>query len=251
MDSLSPAKIRLLGVEFSDVALPEVLEFLRARPPDARFGYLVTPNADHFDRVRRIPALRVVYVNAMLCLLDSQAIHLVSRWVGLPCARVVTGADLTAALLPHLAGLRVAVIGMRPAAFAMLKRRNPDIDFVHHNPPMGLLENPAAFHAACEFARNAQARFIFIALGSPLQELMAYAILRGGGVTGIGLCIGSALNFAAGAQPRAPLWMRERGLEWLHRLIQNPTRMAGRYLLDDPNVILSLLREGFRQKTRQ
>jgi exopolysaccharide biosynthesis WecB/TagA/CpsF family protein len=87
------------------------------------------------------------------------------------------------------------------------------------------------------------ARFVFLAVGSPRQERLAAAIKATGRASGIGLCIGASLEFIAGAQPRAPVWMRRGGLEWLHRLGRDPRRLARRYLLDCPAIFPMLLHE--------
>jgi exopolysaccharide biosynthesis WecB/TagA/CpsF family protein len=87
------------------------------------------------------------------------------------------------------------------------------------------------------------ARFIFLAVGSPRQERLAAAIAAAGGATGTGLCIGASLDFLAGAQTRAPGVLQRAGLEWAFRLATHPTRLARRYLLDDPRVIPLLLRQ--------
>jgi N-acetylglucosaminyldiphosphoundecaprenol N-acetyl-beta-D-mannosaminyltransferase len=239
-------QVMLLGLTFNDIALAPVVELLLARPAGEKFAYVVTPNSDHLARLRRAPELAGAYREAWLCLLDSQVLARLADRLRLPRPAVVTGADLVAALLPRLAGLTAAVIGMAPADFAALQRRFPQINFAHHQPPMGLLHNAQAFAQARDFAAASGARFTFIVLGSPLQERLAQAIARTG-ATGTGLCIGAALEFAAG-RPRAPGWMRRAGLEWLHRLARDPRRLARRYLLDDPPVLLALLREARRRR---
>ena len=44
------------------------------------------------------------------------------------------------------------------------------------------------------------------------------------------LGVGISFSFLSGAVKRAPIWMQRAGLEWLHRLVQEPRRMAARYL---------------------
>ena len=70
-------------------------------------------------------------------------------------------------------------------------------------------------------------------VGSPQQEKIALGALKRGTATGIGLCIGMSLQFSAGMIPRAPHWIQALRLEWLHRLAQEPKRLARRYLVDD------------------
>ncbi|MGC1130858.1 MAG: WecB/TagA/CpsF family glycosyltransferase, partial [Candidatus Acidiferrales bacterium] len=45
------------------------------------------------------------------------------------------------------------------------------------------------------------------------------------------LGVGAAFDIHAGALRQAPAWMRERGLEWLFRLSQEPKRLWRRYLV--------------------
>jgi N-acetylglucosaminyldiphosphoundecaprenol N-acetyl-beta-D-mannosaminyltransferase len=248
MDALSAPIIQLLGIDFCNVSRDAVVERLLARPEGARFSYVVTPNADHIERLMRIPGLHPIYQRAMLCLLDSTLISHFARWLGLRTPRVITGADLTEALLPHLAGRRVAVIGMDAPDFAVLVRRFPATSFIHYSPPMRLLHNSEAFSQTCDFIINTQAAFTFLAVGSPVQEMLAFAVSGETGAVGVGLCTGSALAFASGAVKRAPIWMRQAGLEWVQRLIRNPRRLAGRYLVSDPLVLFALCLAALREK---
>ncbi len=112
---------------------------------------------------------------------------------------------------------------------------------------MGLLHDATGQATARDFAIAARAGFTFIALGSPLQEMLANAIEASGRAVGTGLCIGAALQFCAGRR-RAPRWMRRAGLEWLHRLAAEPRRLGRRYLWDDPPVLAALIHEAWRRR---
>jgi exopolysaccharide biosynthesis WecB/TagA/CpsF family protein len=243
MDALNPPRRWLLGLAFDNLTLGETVEAIAMRPRHARFAYVVTPNADHLQRLKAIPALRLVYDTAWLCLLDSQLVSLCAATLGLQPPLVVTGADLTQALLDAAAGQTVAVVGLKAASFSALAARYPAIIFVHHEAPMGLLRDRAAFAAARDFVCAAPYPLTLLALGSPLQEMLAYAIFRAGSATGVGLCVGAAPEFCAGTARRAPVWMRRRGLEWLHRLARDPRRLARRYLWEDPGILVRLARE--------
>lgn len=107
---------------------------------------------------------------------------------------------------------------------------------------MGFAADPAALAATVAFVLSHPARFVFLAVGSPQQEVLAAAIAATGRATGIGLCIGASLEFLAGAANRAPRWMQSAGLEWLYRLGGSPRRLARRYLLDSPAVFGMLVR---------
>lgn len=68
---------------------------------------------------------------------------------------------------------------------------------------------------------------LWIGLGSPKQELVAMELAKH--ATATVMCIGAAFDFLAGEKSRAPRWMNNAGLEWLHRLASEPRRMTMRY----------------------
>ena len=232
--------IRLLGLGFADVSLHQAVSWLMARPAEAPFGYVVTPNADHLVRLAHSPELFSLYDHALLRLLDSRVVARLSGLLGLPAPRVVTGSDLTATLIREIRE-PVTIIGLDRAWVPRLGLH----DVAHYNPPMGFDADPAAFRRTVNFALAHPARFTFLAVGSPRQERLAATIAATGSARGIGLCIGASLEFHAGIRQRAPLWMQHASLEWLHRLMQEPRRLAGRYLRDSPAIVTLLARERF------
>lgn len=242
--------VPLLGLGFAALDPDEVLALLAARPAEAPFAYVVTPNADHLVRLARTPSLAPLYAAAGLVTLDSRVVAKLGRAMGLSVPPVVTGSDLTAALFAAVIrpGDRIAFIGGRAEAVAMLAARHGLADVIHHDPPMGFEHDPAAFQAAAAAVRGARARFTFLAVGSPRQEKLAHAVAAAGDASGIGLCVGAALDFLTGAQARAPLWMQRSGLEWLHRLATNPGRLAKRYLVDDLPIVAMLAREALARR---
>jgi len=61
-------------------------------------------------------------------------------------------------------------------------------------------------------------------------------------VPAVGVSLGASLDFYVGQMRRAPVWMQRVGLEWLYRLLQEPRRLAKRYLVDDVYFLVILLR---------
>lgn len=239
--------VPLLSLEFANVDAAEAAALLAARPAEAPFGYVVTPNADHLVRLARDPALAAVYREALLRLLDSRVVAAVAAALGLPVPPVAPGSDVTALLLTqHLRpGERIAIVGLRAAWLPALVARCGLAPPAHCDPPMGFARDPAVVAATVAFVLAHPARFVLLAVGSPGQEVLAAAIAATGRATGIGLCIGASLEFLAGVTRRAPRWMQRCGLEWLFRLCSNPRRLARRYLRDSPAVLAMLLRARF------
>ncbi len=228
----------LLGLHFADLDAEAAAASIAARPADAPFGYVVTPNADHFVRLSRDPSLWPLYENAKLRLLDSRVVAGAARVLGLRPPRVATGSDLTAALLRmHVRpGERITIVGLRREFLPALMSRCGIAMPAHHDPPVGFEHDPEAFQEAVDFVLTHPAHFVFLAVGSPRQEMLAAAIAASGRATGTGLCIGAGLEFLAGARRRAPAWMQHLGLEWLARLIADPLRLGRRYLIECPAV---------------
>ena len=246
------AIVRLLGLDFADVDAPRAAELLARRPASNPFGYVVTPNADHLVRLHKHPELAPLYQGAMLRLLDSRVVAVASRVIGLPAPCVAPGSDLTAMLLRnHVSGReRVTIVGLSAQWLPALMQRTGITDPAHCDPPVGFDLDPHTMREAVDFVLAHPARFVFLAVGSPRQEMLAAAIHATGRATGVGLCIGASLEFIAGGRPRAPQWMQNAGLEWLHRLIRQPRRMARRYLIDCPAIFPLLLRERLAARAR-
>jgi N-acetylglucosaminyldiphosphoundecaprenol N-acetyl-beta-D-mannosaminyltransferase len=243
----APQPIHLLGLDFAELTLEGAAQWIEAHPDNAPFGYVVTPNADHFVRLSRDPALAATYRGALLRLLDSRVVAKAARGLGLPAPPVVTGSDLTARLLARLPRhAPVTIIGLRPEYVPALRARYGLAALAHHNPPPDFERDRSAMRRAVRFVLDHPARLVFLALGSPRQELLAAAIRAEGAASGTGLCVGAGLDFLAGAARRAPEWMQRAGLEWLHRLSADPARLARRYLRDDPPIFAMLLRERVR-----
>jgi exopolysaccharide biosynthesis WecB/TagA/CpsF family protein len=111
---------------------------------------------------------------------------------------------------------------------------------------MGFVKDPAEVERCLEFVEAySPCRFCLIAVGSPQQEVLAHALQQRGKASGLALCVGASIDFLTGAEQRAPLWMQRQGLEWLYRLVQNPGRLAKRYLGGAPRLIELLLRGQF------
>lgn len=232
-----------LGLGFDPLSTDQVLRRLAKITSETPYSYVVTPNVDHVVRLHENrPAetqLKTIYEDAGLCLCDSKVLHLLARLRGVRLP-VVPGSELTALVLDRIvqAGDRVAIVGGDAELLRTLRKKYAGVQLVQHCPPMGLRRNAAARQAAAEFIARSGARFSFIAVGSPQQELIAAEARVIAGAGGAALCIGASLDFLTGRQKRAPRLARQAGLEWAHRLLSDPRRMWRRYLLEGPRIFL-------------
>lgn len=206
---------------------------------------MVTPNVDHLVRYCEDATFRRLYRCAEYTLLDSRVLAMAIRLLRRQRLGVCTGSDLTAELLGRVAAPpdRIVVIGGSASQARGLARRYGLLQVHHHDPPMGFIDDAAATETCLQFIEaHSPFRFCFLAVGSPQQELLAQRLQARGTARGLVLCVGAALNFLAGTERRAPRWMQRLALEWLYRLLQDPRRLAARYLLRGPRIIRYLLR---------
>ena len=166
-----------------------------------------------------------------------------------PGAAGGAGSDLTASLFDRIIAPDdpVVVLGGSAETAAGLARATGCRASLHHNPPMGFERDPAALEAAIRFLEDHPARFCFLAVGSPRQEWSRRRWSGAARPRGIGLCIGASLLFLTGAERRAPRAVQAAGLEWAWRLVQDPRRLARRYLVDSPRIVRLLWREARRR----
>jgi exopolysaccharide biosynthesis WecB/TagA/CpsF family protein len=201
------------------------------------FTYLTTPNVDHLVRLSHEPHYRQVHDQAWARVNDSRVLEALAKVDGLPLP-ANAGSDLTARVLTQAIDPNepIVIIGSSQAVVAALQSLLGLKDVRWHAPPMGLRHKPDAIAAAAQFCADNPARFCFICVGHPQQELVAMAIKARGDAKGLGLCVGASLEFFTGQRKRAPLWMQRARLEWLHRLLSEPKVLWRRYLVEGPEI---------------
>ncbi len=216
-----------------------------------RFGYVVTPNADHLIRYHDEPAFRATYADADFVLSDSRFVSYLLAMTKRLHIPVCTGSDLTAQLMtrvvqPHD---RVVMVGGSAEQAEMLVQQYDLKNLRHMNPPMGFVNDPAAVASVLEFVeQQSPFRFCLLAVGSPRQEIIAQRLKQRGIARGLALCIGASVDFLTGRERRAPRFLQQIGLEWAFRLLQSPRRLGARYLVRGPRVFDVLRRIEIRVK---
>jgi len=209
-----------------------------------KYGFVVTPNVDHFIRFHDDPAFRALYGEAAYILLDSRFMSHVLSLTKRLTPKVCTGSDLTAQLFGTVIRTEdpIVLIGGDARQAQSLADRYGLGSVRHFNPPMGFIHDPAAVEECLTFIEShSPFRFCFLGVGSPQQEILAQQLKARGKARGLALCIGASINFLTGIERRAPLWMQRVGAEWLFRLSQDPRRLANRYFVRGPR-LFNLLR---------
>ena len=235
------SKLSFLGIDFDDVDMTDAVRQCEILIRSRDFHYITTPNVDHIVTMHSEQAhantFRQAEKAATMRLCDSRIIALLARLSGIRLC-TVPGSDLTVELLRKVIrrGHRVAIVGGDEILLNNLRERRPEVTFVQHVPPMGVLHDQSAQDAICRFVEVADADFVFLAIGAPQSEVVARAIACSGKARGLGLCVGASLAFFTGQLRRAPRAMQVMHLEWLFRLMSEPRRLWHRYVVKGPRI---------------
>lgn len=208
---------------------------------------VMTPNLDHLVLAKRNAAFGAAYRRADLVLADGMPIVLLCRLLGLPVPVRISGSDVITPLAARLAADDVTVFllgsseDVSERSAQLLTDGAPGLRIVGRATPMYTPDAPSPeMDAAVDAIAASGARFVVVAFGSPKEGQFADAYIDQLPPATYA-CIGASLDFVAGKVKRAPEWMRNAGLEWLFRLIQEPGRMWKRYLVRDMAALPMLL----------
>lgn len=231
-------RVRLLGVEIDPLRMSEAVEQILAwtRERTGTCRYVVTPNVDHVVLLRHHIGLKAAYKYADLILADGTPVVWAARLLRRPLPEKVPGSDLVPALfaaIPAFEPRRVFLLGAGPGvaerAAARIAERWPAVKIAGcYSPPMGFEKDAAENENILSRIAQAAPDILIVGLGAPKQELWVHQN-RARIQASAALCVGATIDFLAGEKPRAPLWMRRSGLEWLHRVWSEPRRLAFRY----------------------
>ncbi|MFZ1469964.1 MAG: WecB/TagA/CpsF family glycosyltransferase [Paracoccaceae bacterium] len=195
---------------------------------------LATINLDHLVKLRRDQGFRAAYAAQDFVVADGNPIVWLSRLAGQP-VQLIPGSDLVLPLVQAAAraGLPVSLLGSTAtsltAAAARLQAMVPGLRI------SALIAPPMGFDASGQTAREMLAELqalgpglCLIALGAPKQERLAALGRQLAPAVGFA-SVGAGVDFIAGAQARAPAWMRGIAMEWLWRALSSPRRLVPRY----------------------
>lgn len=229
-----------LGVQFNPLTPAQTLEKAQIFTSSDEFAYLVTPNVDHLVRLTQAPEIfKPLYGSAWLTVCDSRILEILARFSKIPLI-AVPGSDLTQQLFDTVITKddSITIIGADAQIINIIKSLYGIENIHHYEPPFGMRHKPESIAQTAQFIAEHPARYVFICVGSPQQEMVAKAALERGDCTGLGLCVGASLEFLTGRVKRAPLWMQKIRLEWLHRLASEPRRLWKRYMIEGPKIFI-------------
>ncbi|MFP3897421.1 MAG: WecB/TagA/CpsF family glycosyltransferase [Anaerolineales bacterium] len=218
--------VDILGVRVDNVTVSETLEIIRCYVEEGTPHQIVTVNPEFVMQAQRNVAFHHVLDRADLALPDGYGLLWASRLLGTPLRERVTGSD-TLPLIAQMSareGYRLFLLGAAPGVAErtadILQQENEGLQIAGTFPGS---PEPARDDELVSRVTAAVPHILFVAYGAPQQDLWIHRNLERLEVP-VCMGVGGAFDFIAGVTRRAPIWLRERGLEWLHRLIHEPWR---------------------------
>lgn len=230
-------RIMLRGVPIDVMTERGCVSHIIERSLAGQGGWVITPNLDHMRRAETDAEFRGMLNDADVVVADGMPLIWASRVQGTPLPERVAGSSVvwTLAEAAAEAGRSLYLLGGDPGAAEQaaekLKTRYPKLTIAGtHCPAFGFDQDPEQLAQTLEKVLAAGPDIVYVGLGSPKQERLIRQA-REGQPHVWWLGVGISLSFIAGDVKRAPRWLQKVGLEWMHRLLQEPGRLAKRYLV--------------------
>lgn len=220
-----PGKIDILGVKIDQLDLSEALQYIVQVIKEGGRAMIVTANPEIVMKARREPRFAEILSEADLITADGVGLIIAAKIFGTPLKGRVTGIDLIQALfeIGSREGYRFYFLGAREEvvkqAVANVRAKYPGIVMAgyHH----GYFQDDE--DGVLADIKASRPHILLAALGMGKQEAWISAHQAELGIP-VAIGVGGSFDVLAGAVKRAPVFMQRLGLEWLYRLITQPSR---------------------------
>jgi N-acetylglucosaminyldiphosphoundecaprenol N-acetyl-beta-D-mannosaminyltransferase len=232
---LKSNSVNILGVSVDPLQMESALAHVQASLSQQRAGYICFIGVHGIMEAHRDPQLAQTYARAALAVPDGTPTVWLGRWQGFHQMQRVTGPDLMLEVFsrPEFAQCTHFLYGGKEGVADQLRqvlcKRFPWVRIVGtHTPPFRDLTHEEE-HIIAGQINSRKPDFLWVGISTPRQErfmtrmmpLVELPLMFG---------VGAAFDFHTGRIKDAPKWIKRAGLQWLHRLLQDPRRLFWRYL---------------------
>ncbi len=238
----------ILGIDVTCFDWNEALDFFDKTLEDGQFQRVAWLNA-HCANVAHADATYKQALQSFLVLPDGVGVDIASKIAyGQKFPANLNGTDFVPRLLGHIKRpLRIGLIGGRPGipekAAEAFHALAPQHDYRVYADGFFAPDQMAAI---LDRLASDRPDVLLVAMGVPLQELFIRTHITTAHCT-VACAVGALFDFQAGATERAPEWLRRMRLEWAYRLMREPARLAGRYLVGNPLFLWRVMLSGLSE----
>lgn len=210
--------------------------------PSDNGGYICVANVHMCMETYDCIAFRSIVNNASMVIADGRPILWAQKLLGFKQAKQIRGQGLMTELCrqSERKRLRIGLYGGHDQAIlakvvTALIKEFPQINITYqYSPPHRPLSEDENSNVVSDI-NQAQVDILFVAIGCPKQE--KWMAKNNHSLSCVQVGVGAAFDFIAGEKKHAPKWLQKLGLEWLHRLLNEPKRLAVRYLKQNPRFV--------------
>jgi len=240
--------VSILGSKVARMSMEEVLEWIRMMVEQGKPRHIVTANAEIIYKAYMEKDFHAILGNADLVTADGSGVVLAARFLGAPISERVTGIDLSERIfsLAEEKGWGLYFLGgtqevVEKAVLNVLsKHTRLRIVGYHH----GYYSQEETSEVVANI-EGVKPDILLAALGFPKQEEFIQENIKPLQVP-ISIGVGGTFDILAGTAKRAPFLMRRLGLEWLYRLLCQPSRWQRMLAL--PKFLIAVLWNKLRRK---
>jgi N-acetylglucosaminyldiphosphoundecaprenol N-acetyl-beta-D-mannosaminyltransferase len=229
--------VAVLGVPFHNVTMDEAVALIEEQIREGGFHQVATANVDFLKNSMKNQDLRDILCSCEMIVPDGMPIVWISRLIETPLKERVGGIDLVERLaeVSSRRGYGIFLLGASEAssqrAARALRQRFPELRIVGRYSPESRPLEEMDHEEILRRIEAARPEILLVAFGNPKQEQWI-AMHRDRLKVPVCIGVGGTLDSLSGTFRRAPRWMQKSGLEWLYRTLQEPRRLAVRYLAD-------------------
>jgi N-acetylglucosaminyldiphosphoundecaprenol N-acetyl-beta-D-mannosaminyltransferase len=239
-------QVNVLGIGVHPIDMRSAGSILETGVREGIKGYVCLAGVHGIMEAQRDPSLKAIYAEALLVAPDGMPTVWMGHLQGFSTMRRVFGPDLMIDILGRAEFRNCShfFCGGEPGVAESLRDemllRFPWAKITGtYSPPFRPMTSSEET-AFVEEVRSLQPDIIWVGLSTPRQErfMARYLPILD---TKLMIGVGAAFLFHTGAIRDSPDWVKRAGLQWLHRLLQEPSRLWKRYLLNNPMFILHAL----------
>ena len=234
---MSHASIAIGPIRISHLTMPQLVKKLISHCFGDKTKHVVTANAQFYVLAQEDPEFRECVNQADYVCADGISVVVACKWLRSCSVARVAGVDLIPALCEAAEplGHRVFFLGGNEGTAArtatLMAALYPRLQIAGIScPPAGFLRRSDQLQEILEELKNSRPAIVFVALGAPRQEHFIRDYIRPLNIP-VAVGVGGSFDIIAGTFKRAPLLIQKVGLEWAFRWIQEPRRLARRYLV--------------------
>lgn len=241
----APDEITVLGIPVNNLTMSEAVELIAERLDSRDAQQVCFVNPDCANIAYRNDGYMKVLRRAALTFADGIGMKLAGKLSGQEIKQNVNGTDLFPRLCARLSGTgrRIFLLGARPGIAEAVR------EWVAENYPAAVIsgchhgyftraDEPEVVRAVA----RSRSDLLLVAFGAPRQDMWIAEHLAELNVR-VAMGVGGLFDFYSGRINRAPQWVREMGLEWIYRFLQEPHRMWRRYFVGNGLFLYRVLKE--------